>query len=321
MLPTFNALKDTVGDAINNHIKNGDIMNQNNIPINNPYQPTTYGFGEYAPLPTESRMQDDTPNVSMGVSSLLEQPYIPKPVNGLPMGDLITSSTPVNNGEPTYANANFNNLVYQDTRNIGREFSVAMVPEGQERSMLPKPELHNNKNNSNAQNNNSGKKINNWFSRLIDQKGAEYITSGKLTADEVGKNAERIIDDMVNGRIDYNVYGQYIIIPSVIETLINYCYNKIAINNAIQFSLGYTYNDYVSRMGMQDAQRVYILNQIDDSMFRNITQAISIVNQDLYIFNTIYTKLNYVNTTKNASVLFSIASELKNYNRQAKKRY
>jgi hypothetical protein len=282
-----------------------------------------YGVGQFAPLPTMEAMQPEMPVANMDMAGLVTESVKPKTVGGLSMNGLIVKEDPQPQTEEMIANANFNGLVYQDTRNIGREFTVAPIPEGQERSMLPKPELHLNKNvnnSNNNQNNSGGKKVNNWISRLIDQRGADYIT-GKLTADEVGRNAERIIDDMINGKIDYNVYGQYIITPVIIETLINYCYNKIAINNAIQFALGYTYNDYASKFNIQDPQRMNVINQITDSMYRNMTQAISIVNQDLYIYNIIYNKLMILNSTKNATVLFSISNDLKNYQKQIKKRY
>ena len=322
--PKFNALRDT------NDIRTFD-NNQNVTRFDPQYQQTVppanqmmYGVGQFAPLPTAD-MQPVLPTESVDMNGLITESIKPKTISGLSMSNLIVKEEPQPQPEETpAANVSFNDLVYQDTRNIGREFTVAPMPEGQERSMLPKPELHLNKNvnnSNNNQNNSGGKKVNNWISRLIDQRGADYITGGKLTTDEVGRNAERIIDDMINGRIDYNVYGQYIITPVIIETLINYCYNKIAINNAIQFSLGYTYNDYASRQNIQDPQRLYTLNEITDSMYRNMTQAISIVNQDLNIYNIIYSKLTTLNTTKNASVLFSIANELKNYQKQIKKRY
>ena len=301
------------------------IINQTQYNQSMPTNPNNalYTVGQFAPLP----MGDNQPNMplaNMDMNGLVTEAHHPKPVSGLSMSSLVIKEEPaVNQASNTPANADFNGLVYQDTRSIGREFTVAPIPEGQERSMLPKPELHLNKNvnnSNNNQNNSGGKKVNNWISRLIDQRGADYIT-GKLTADEVGRNAERIIDDMINGKIDYNVYGQYIITPVIIETLINYCYNKIAINNAIQFALGYTYNDYASKFNIQDPQRMNVINQITDSMYRNMTQAISIVNQDLYIYNIIYNKLMILNSTKNATVLFSISNDLKNYQKQIKKRY
>lgn len=323
--PQFNTLRDTNNNMGTNQGNAAyGIPHYQTSPTEAPYPQMSYGVGQFAPLPTAD-MQPVSPTANVDMNGLITESIKPKTISGLSMSNLIVKEEPQPQPEETpVASVSFNDLVYQDTRNIGREFTVAPIPEGQERSMLPKPELHLNKNvnnSNNNQNNSGGKKVNNWISRLIDQRGADYITGGKLTTDEVGRNAERIIDDMINGRIDYNVYGQYLITPVIIETLINYCYNKIAINNAIQFSLGYTYNDYASRQNIQDPQRLYTLNEITDSMYRNMTQAISIVNQDLNIYNIIYSKLTTLNTTKNASVLFSIANELKNYQKQIKKRY
>ena len=60
---------------------------------------------------------------------------------------------------------------------------------------------------------------------------------------------------------------------------------------------------------------------IDDSMSRNITQSIAIVNQDIGVYDILYKKLTFVEATKNVSSLFSLTNELNAYKKQLKKRY
>lgn len=257
--------------------------------------------------------------------------YIPQPV-GLPMDNLIVPDT--NNATPKYVEkVSFGGLVSEpDPRYNEENFSVYSIPNGLDRSMLPiagnitdliGSELnnsHNNKNNSSAEFSKKYK-VTNWFTRLLDQRGEDYISSGKLTVDEVSRNAEKILDDMISGRVNYDTQAQYIINPVVIETLINYCSNKLAINKAIQFALGYLYTDYVNRGFIEDTQRLENLAQINDALSRNITHAISIVNQDVDIYTILYNKLVYANDTKNISALFSLSNDLNNYKKQMKKRY
>ena len=257
--------------------------------------------------------------------------YIPQPV-GLPMDNLIIPDT--TNSTPTYVdNVSFKGLITEpDPRFNEENFSVYSIPIGLDRSMLPKTtniidligsELNNSHNNKNNSSNEFSKKykVNNWFTRLLEQRGEDYISSGKLTVDEVSRNAEKILDDMISGRINYDTQAQYIINPVIIETLINYCSNKLAINKAIQFALGYLYTDYTNRSLINDPDRLSTLAQINDAFSRNITHAISIINQDVDIYTILYNKLVFANDNKNISALFSLSNDLNNYKKQMKKRY
>ena len=240
----------------------------------------------------------------------------------VPMNELINNIKENTEKESVYTGVKFDNLVSNYTRNYDNKFGVQSIPIDMDRSMLPKPvdnmDLHINKDNKSTNN----RRNNNWFSRLIEQRGEEYITSGRLTVEEVSKNAERIIDDMIGGKIDYDKYGKYIIMPVIIETLINYCSNKLAINRALQFSLGYVYNDYVGKNYLSDdPERYNTLININDSLARDITQSIAIVNQDIATYNILFNKLSYVNNTKNVSGLYSLINELNIYKKQMKKRY
>ena len=72
---------------------------------------------------------------------------------------------------------------------------------------------------------------------------------------------------------------------------------------------------------VEDQERIKALSVIDDSLSRNITQAIAIVNQDIGMYEMLYNKLKYVEATKNASSLFSLPNDLGNLKKQMKRRY
>ena len=175
-------------------------------------------------------------------------------------------------------------------------------------------------------------KPDNWFSRLLERKGEDYITSGKLTIDEVNKNAERIIDDIIKGKIDYNKYGNCMITPVVLDTLINYCTNQLAIKSAIQFALGYTHNDYVNNTIMHSVSPIpqyqfystddrRIPAAIDDNLASNIAEAMNIINQDIIIYSMLLQTLKSVDVTKNPYELFSLTNRLNPYTKIINKRY
>ena len=270
--------------------------------------------------------------VGVGINRLMDNDTYVSPTVGFPQ---MTIEPSIPKEEPK-ADKSFNSsLITPVGGPIHERFGIQLLEDDVDRSMLPKPvpsyygdkDPHNNKSNDSQVISQYGSgKMNNWFTRLLEQRGEDFITSGKLTIDEVSKNADRILDDMILGRIDYNKHGQYIIMPIIIETLISYCSNKLAINKAIQFSLGYTYNDYINRSiiiqnPMSDVERINTLASIDDGLVRNITQAIAIVNQDINVYEVLYNRLSYVKATSNATSLFSLANDLNNYKKVMKKRY
>lgn len=267
--------------------------------------------------------------INMG--NLVDPFEAPKTI-GLPIHSLVEPSTMApKDGPVATVEPQFNTLVGIDPNyQPQQKFAIQPIPIDIDRSMLPKPEVVNSVmedatahlNKAQAQDHSVGKKVNNWFTRLLDQRGQDYIDSGKLSIDEVSKNAEKILDDMIAGRVDYIKQGPVLINPIIIDTLINYCANKLAINRAIQFSLGYVYNDFTNRQNFyDDPERLSSLAAIDDSMSRNITQAIAIVSQDIGVYDILYRKLTFVEATKNVSSLFSLTNELNSYKKQLKKRY
>ena len=283
-----------------------------------------------APTMPASNNQPATAQINM--SSLIDAGYQPPKSIGLPIHNLIEPSTMApKDGPVATVEPQFNPLVGVDPNyQPQQKFAIQPSPVDIDRSMLPKPAPVNSVmedatahlNKAQAQDYSVGKKLNNWFTRLLDQRGQDYIDSGKLSIDEVSKNAEKILDDMIAGRVDYIKQGSVLINPIIIDTLINYCANKLAINRAIQFALGYVYNDYTNKQCFyDDPNRMANLAVIDDSMSRNITQSIAIVNQDIGVYDILYKKLTFVEATKNVSSLFSLTNELNAYKKQLKKRY
>lgn len=290
--------------------------------------PPNTTFGEFA----QAVRNDPQPQMARMDMGKLVEPVTKDPTIGLPMHSLVEPSTmtPKNIPEANTVPV-FNNLVGIDPNYQPQQmFSIQPVPMDVDRSMLPKPVPQNSimddvtahLSKAQAQDRTIGRKLNNWFTRLLEQRGEDYITSGRLSVDEVSKNAEKILDDMISGRIDYVKQAPIILSPVIIDTLIDYCANKLAIDKAIQFALGYVYNDFTSKQNFyNDPERMASLSAINDSMSRNITQAIAIVNQDIGAYDILHKKLTFVEATKNVSSLFSLPNELNNYKKQTKKRY
>ena len=313
--PVFNELLEENTEQM---IDSSDLNFPNSIDKNIPVNNTPYGFDRVVDVIADAPKQETVDGMSIDYN-LDREPVRQYESVGLPMDGLIRDNPIEVN--PEYIDTGFNSLISDYTPNYDLKFGVQAIPVDIDRSMLPKPvtqeSLHPNKDDKP-----SGRKISNWFTRLIDQRGEEYLTSGRLTIEEVSKNAERIIDDMIAGRIDYDKFGKYLIMPVIIETLINYCSNKLAINRALQFSLGYIYNDYIEKGNLiDDPERYAILSGIDDSLIRDITQSIAIVNQDITIYSILYNRFCYVNNTKNVSNLYSLINELNSYKKQMRKRY
>lgn len=78
-----------------------------------------------------------------------------------------------------------------------------------------------------------------WFSRLLEKKGEDYISSGKITDAEVIRSIDRIIDDIINGKIDYSKYGNCVLHPAVFNNLLSYCREKVSTISAKLYSLSY----------------------------------------------------------------------------------
>ena len=138
----------------------------------------------------------------------------------------------------------------------------------------------------------------------MDQRGEDYIFSGKLTADEVNRGVGRIIDDIIYSRIDYVQQGKYLLQPSVIDTLLSYCHNKLAISYALQYAIGCAYN-----------------TPIPIGVGNNLDQAKFIVEQDIYIYGVLYNRLAQAKYTNNAIILCGVSGELNVHKRSLRVRY
>lgn len=165
----------------------------------------------------------------------------------------------------------------------------------------------------------NGRKMSNWFTRMIDQRGEDFIAAGKIYVDEVGKNVDKIIDDIIAGRVDFSKHGKYIIEPIIIDTILDYCANKVNLNTANLYTQNYFYSDYVNRIQyMQtDPERFGILNT-NDNMIRNIVRSMSMADRDIGIYTILYNKFMIVKNTKNAMALISLNNELNAYRKLAR---
>lgn len=184
--------------------------------------------------------------------------------------------------------------------------------------------------------NNNNWKMENWFSRLLARKGADYISSGKLTDGEVVRNLDRIVDDIVYGRIDYSVYGNDILDPKVFNNLLSYCRNKIAILTAQKYSLEYviwaceTGKIIIANTNLTPGMQsmvpqttppydfdIRLLQQGVSTITSNMKHTIAVALKDATVeynkFNILTTTLEQVQETKNIYLLQWATASLKQY--------
>lgn len=170
-----------------------------------------------------------------------------------------------------------------------------------------------------------------WFSRLVQRKGEDYIKSGKLLEKEVTRNVDRIIDDIINAKIDYAKYGYAIVYPPIFDTLMSYCNAKLCVLTAENYSLMYV-NAALSKgeinispmntMPMWDSDRkkselqndYKICNAtITPGMKININTAIGEVVKDIQKYNIVLQYLQRVKYTSNVFELQVVPQILKQY--------
>lgn len=263
--------------------------------------------------------QDSSQKVTMADVSFasLIIPTEPRVMAEFDMSNLINA--PENSSQPVKFETS---LIRDSEPDIRCHLEVASVQKDP-----PKPKTEKNNQSQKAQPNNnqvrsSGKKVHNWFTKMVERRGEEYFSANRVTVDDVSRNAERILNDIVSGYIDYNVQGKYLLNHTVLETLISYCSNKLAIYKTIHWCVGYTYNSYVHKDdSMAYRGQINAISSIDESVAQNIPQAITILNQDIGMYELLYNKLSSVKATQNISYLFSIASDMRDYLAISRKRY
>lgn len=135
-----------------------------------------------------------------------------------------------------------------------------------------------------------GKPLFNYLKQMEDQRGEAWIVS--LKPEEIQQNAKRITKDMVKGAIDYNRYGYAFLDSKFLENLF------IGVSNELEINTLY----YNASVYYQQAFPTY----------PNISAAIAHLEKILYIYNTIYERLNCVRATGNIGYLADIAPLLYN---------
>ena len=168
--------------------------------------------------------------------------------------------------------------------------------------------------------NNNNRKDTTWIATLIEKRGADYIDS-QLTSDEVIKNVDRIIMDIINCRINYNAYGEHFIKPVILDTLISHCSSHLAKLKTESFALGYVKNDYdnnvithVGNVASDMLQSFYGHNRtpgtLTDSTANNISQLLARVNQDIMIYYPILNTLQTISITRNYYDMYALNNTL-----------
>lgn len=166
-----------------------------------------------------------------------------------------------------------------------------------------------------------------WFTRLLSRKGDDYISSGKLQDIEITRNLPIIIDDIINGRIDYSIHGNTILMPVVFDNLISYCRNELSIINVSMFSLYYTISACESGeipvSGYSNIRNKYYMNPYNlphdnkTCITQDMRNTLSIAARDATInfnkFSIILAALERISINRNIFELQWVTNELKNY--------
>lgn len=176
-----------------------------------------------------------------------------------------------------------------------------------------------------------------WFSQLLKKRGPTYISDGLLTDIEVQRNLDRIVNDIIMGRIDYTQYGNYLLYPVVFDNLLPYCRSKVSALNAELFSLGYVLwacdmgmihtantNMYPSQFNDQNPPRVSpyeldisLLQQgyttISSAMKNSIVIEYRNANAELNKYSILCSALESIQITHNVYELQWVTQSLKQY--------
>lgn len=167
-----------------------------------------------------------------------------------------------------------------------------------------------------------------WFDQLA-MNDPEYLESGKLTEKKVRNNITRLLDDIINGRIDYNVFGKWVLYPPVLNTLLGYCNNQLLINQAILYSLNYTLqqvtlgnircdigvrsNSMWSDDLSKDEPYTASTNMITEPMRKNMAIATENINKEVRKFLYLSHYVGAVFTTRNVYELQNIPTLIREY--------
>lgn len=160
----------------------------------------------------------------------------------------------------------------------------------------------------------------NYFSRLLQNKGPDYIDNGNLTDREVLRSIDIIINDIINGRIDYDKYGKYILLPEVFETLISHCRDKRSLYSSSLYCMDYT----LFQIGLGHLPVVGPFMQLEQGMinqdlYNNIIYNRDKIQFELQKYGVLTDVLEAVNASKNVFDLVYATSKLKMYSRVGKK--
>jgi len=82
------------------------------------------------------------------------------------------------------------------------------------------------------------RRMESWLSRLVDRNGEDYVKN--ITDAEVLRSIDRIIEDIIGGRINYDQYGNLLLIPAIFDNLLSYCRSRASTCFTELFCLNYT---------------------------------------------------------------------------------
>lgn len=156
----------------------------------------------------------------------------------------------------------------------------------------------------------------NYFSRLLQKKGPNYIDDGLLTEKEVGRSVEIIINDIINGRIDYDKYGYCILYRPVIDTLIGYCRDRLSMYNSILYCMNYTISQVaVGQLTLVGPIYPDVPGTIRETAYQNIIYYYDKNKRELTKYTILLQALESVQVSQNVYELAYVTSNLKLYSK------
>lgn len=158
--------------------------------------------------------------------------------------------------------------------------------------------------------------MDNYFSRLLKNKGPNYITDGLLTEKEVARSIEIIINDIINGRIDYDKYGSCILYRPVLDTLIGHCRNKVSLYESNIYCMRYTI-DQVNSGSLHVVGPLYpnFPGTIQQICYDNIVYYYDINNREFTKYSILSQTLESVSYSHNVYELVYVSAKLKMYSK------
>jgi len=151
--------------------------------------------------------------------------------------------------------------------------------------------------------NRNNNRQNNYFTQQI-QKGGENFLNSKTPRD-MAQDADRIFRDLVRGKIDVAQYSEYILNPSLLETLIT----KAAYQYNYWWVIRLSVENQINQMNISKASNI----QVDANTEVIFNGVLNDVIAKYTVYEQLYNCLQIVRNTQNALPLENLPRVVGNY--------